>query len=222
MFGALAVIGFEGQSDWGWASLVWQAEVLWKRATHPETPAWMEAAGLGRPTPLALGAPSWMAAAGRAPRPGSSPHGVGPAQRRVLGNSGGPPSARRWSGWGSGLAIQARLGLRCGVERLWARGLLSEMTIHPSTRFHLRKMMSATNFTDLIMGAYALDIGGAPALARPSHQSFRWGRIGVSPRVSHFRPDPRSQSLGNQRVRKAAFGSLHPLHGHHVRVLPDD
>lgn len=86
------------------------------------------------------------------------------------------------------------------------------MTIHPSTRFHLRKKMSATNFTDLIMGAYALDIGGAPALARPSHQSFRWGRIGVSPRVSPVRPDPRSQRLGNQRVRKAAFGSLHPLH----------
>lgn len=49
-------------------------------------------------------------------------------------------------------------------------------------------------------------------LARPSHQSFRWGRIGVSTRVSHVRPDPRSQILGNQRVRKAAFDSLHPLH----------
>lgn len=168
MCGALAVIGFEGQSEWGWASLVWLVGVPEKRATHPETPAWVEAAGLGRPRPLALEAPSRMAEAGRAPRPGSSLHGVGPAQRRVPRNTGGPPSARRWSGWGFELAIQARLGLRCGVERLWARGLLSEMTIHPSTRFHLRKKMSATNFTDLIMGAYAL--------GEPRQQAQRGGR----------------------------------------------
>lgn len=42
------------------------------------------------------------------------------------------------------------------------------MTIHPTTRFHLRKKMSATNFTDLIMGAYALGEPRQQAQARRS------------------------------------------------------